>query len=289
MSREKSRLGGGGGRKANIDTPIQPLNGIHINRLDTMWAAMQMSRRQLFKRQMSGDNRRDQFIDNRPVVGDAKRLEAAVHDSAPLIEAAIAFDQRLARKGQWRRRDEGEYVDSGLLASGDDQPFYKRSKLIVNDATEAGEPIRIVISTDDNTVPPGTAAAFIATARIVLQFCPLEIWWQGSWLTRDKTAGFINIAPLVQGTMDFTRLEFCINDPARDTFSFKLMTVFAILEKHMTQRSCGFRATGSYLGKPAIFVSHTGIDANAESIAWNAARWLGWEPVYYAKWNQEEL
>ena len=63
----------------------------------------------------------------------------------------------------------------------------------------SGEPLRIVISTDDNKVPEGTAAAFIATARLVQQFIPLEIWWQGAWLNATRTKGFVFHVPLVQG------------------------------------------------------------------------------------------
>ena len=40
--------------------------------------------------------------------------------------------------------DEGEHCDSALLAEGDDQPFYKRFKNVVNDETRAGEPFRMI-------------------------------------------------------------------------------------------------------------------------------------------------
>ena len=151
--------------------------------------------------------------------GDKARLAKAVADSDRMVEDAIAYDPRLAKKAQWIRRDEGEHVDSGLLAEGDDQPFYKRIKNVVNDETKAGEPYRIVISTDDNQIVPGTTAAFIAAIRIVQQFVPVEVWWQGAWLNESRSLGFVSHVPLVKGDMDFSRLEFCIADPVRDTFS----------------------------------------------------------------------
>ena len=57
----------------------------------------------------------------------------------------------------------------------------------MNTETKAGEPVRIVVSTDDNQVPTGTAAAFIATVQIVQQFVPVEVWWQGAWLNDTGT------------------------------------------------------------------------------------------------------
>jgi len=158
----------------------------------------------------------------------------------------------------------------------------------VHDATSAGEPLRIVISTDDKEVPAGTAAAFIATARIVQQFLPLEIWWQGSWLNEGRYLGFVNLVPLVQGDMDFARLEFCIADPFRDTFSFGVMGSQAILDVGEVWSGCGYRANKSYLDG-ARFVSHSGIEPTAESVAEAAAYWLGWSAHYTRRWEEEEI
>jgi len=134
---------------------------------------------------------------------------------------------------------------------GDDQPFYRHTKAVINDSTQAGEPLRVVISTDSNKVPPRTAAAFIATARLVQQFMPLEIWWQGAWITEDKSKGFVVLVPLVQGDLDYSRLEFCLSDELRDSFSYRVVISIAILDIGEGNLGCGHRAERSYLDKPA--------------------------------------
>lgn len=281
---EKSRLGGKGRQLAH---PVTQLSRLHVNTIPTMSKALQMSRRHIWKGYSEKDDQRDESIGNRPVDGDSVRLAKAMEQSEVLVALAIEHDPRLARRAQWRRADEGEHVCAELLAEGDDQPFYKRKRNIVNDATTAGEPIRIVISTDDKQVPAGTAAAFVATARLVQQFMPLEIWWQGAWLNDQHTMGFVSLVPLVQGDMDFSRLEFCIADPWRDTFSFRVMSSYAVLDVRELYNGCGHRAQQHYLTKDrervhAHFIAHTGIRPDAESIAAHAAAWLGWADKYWS-------
>jgi hypothetical protein len=286
---EKSRLKG-------TRYPIIPCvltSRLHVNIIPTMSKALQMSRRQFWKGKSERDGIRIENIGNRPVDGDQIRLTTAMERSEVLIAAAIEHDSRLARRSQWRRSEEGEHVCAELLAEGDDQPFYKRTRNVINDATTAGEPIRVVISTDDKEVPPGTAAAFIATARLVQQFMPLEIWWQGAWLSEDRYKGFVSLVPLVKGDMDFSRLEFCIADQQRDMFSFLVMASHAVLELHEVWTGCGHRAQEHYLRQDrdrlkAHFISHTGIRPDPESIAAHAALWLGWNSVYDTKWMLEQ-
>jgi hypothetical protein len=159
---EKSRLGGKGKQVVN---EIGPLCGIKVNTLPSMSLALANSRRQFWMHPGHKDALRLAFIGNRPVDGDKARLAKAVDESEALVEEAIWADNRLATRAQWRRRDEGEHICPGLLASGDDQPFFKHTRNVVNDAITAGERIKVVISTDDRTIPPGTASAFIATSR----------------------------------------------------------------------------------------------------------------------------
>ena len=208
-----------------------------------------------------------------------------------MIDDAIAHDPRLAKKAQWLRRDEGEHCDTALLAEGDDQPFYKRMRNVVNTETKAGEPVRIVVSTDDK-VPPGTAAAFaIATVQIVQQFVPVEVWWQGAWLNDTKTHGFVFHVPLVQGDMDFSRLEFCIADTRRDLFSFMVMSTHCVNDLKESWNHCGHRAEKSYLPEsPGYknFVAHNGILAEATSIAAHAALWLGWDALWQVESDQSD-
>jgi hypothetical protein len=296
-----SRLGG---RARSPINPCGEISDLHIQTIHTMSEALQLSRRKFWAKAKDSDQEIIRRIGDRPVDGDKLRLAAAVERSEQLMADAIQVDQRLARKAQWLRRDEGEHCDSGLLASGDDQPFYKCTKRVVNDATMAGEPLRIVISTDDNKVPEGTAAAFIATARLVQQFIPLEIWWQGAWLTAARAKGFVFHVPLVQGDMDFSRLEFCIADPMRDMFSYMVMATHAVLDIKEGWNECGYRAEEHYLGPwsnlgsavitdnygrkraNAKFISHHGITPDSYSIAWTAARWIGWQAAYMEEYDE---
>jgi hypothetical protein len=276
----------GGGKRIPIHR-LEPVSRLHINRLHSMVEAVGLSRRQVFKEDTDDDRAFRAAVGNVPVDGNKERLAAAIATSDRMIEDAIALDPRLAKKAQWLRRDEGEHVDSGLLAEGDDQPFYKRIKAVVNEETQAGEPFHICLSTDDDTIVPGTAASIIATIRLVQQFIPVYVWWQGAWLTESKWQGFVSHVPLVQGDMDFSRLEFCIADPMRDHFSFCCMTAHCVLDlkESWTKLSCGYRADRSYLPESQQspfkhFVTHTGISPDPKQIAGMAASWLGWDSLW---------
>ncbi len=288
-----SRIGGDARTPINV-IDVSP-HDLHIHTIPTMTEALRLSQRQYWSQPKDSDRTVNRMIGTKPVDGDKPRLDKAMDRSEQLVSDAIEVDPRLARRAQWKRADEGEHCDSGLLAMGDDQPFYKYTRRVVTDAAMCGEPLRIVISTDDNKVPKDTAAAFIATARLVQQFIPLEIWWQGAWLSQDKRKGFVFHVPLVQGDMDFSRLEFCIADPVRDCFSFNVMASHAVLDIKEGWNNCGFRADQHYLldsnkvrrNKGVMFVSHHGISPDAQSIAWTAARWIGWEPAYHVEYDLE--
>ena len=272
-------------------TAVGEVSRLHIHRLPSMTEAVRLSRRNIWKRHDEDDDRKLAVIGNRPVDGDPSRLVAAINDAGRMVEDAIALDQRLAKKAQWLRRDEGEHCDTALLAEGSDQPFYKRMRNVINAETRAGEPVRIVVSTDDNQVPPGTAAAFIATVQIVQQFVPVEVWWQGAWLNDSKTRGFVFHVPLVQGDMDFSRLEFSIADTRRDLFSFMVMSSHCVLDLKEAWNDCGHRAEKSYLPEsPGYknFVAHNGIRPNAASIADHAALWLGWDALWRVEFDQSD-
>lgn len=279
-----SRLGGRGRQAAK---PVTQLDTLHVWTIPTMTRALASSRRNPWKSVTPKDQARREYIGDFPVDGDKASLDRAFADSEALVEAAIEFDPKLARRAQWLRADEGTHCDSGLLAEGDDQPFYRRTCRSFKDEAASGEPIRIVISTDDNQVAPGTAAAFIATARLVQQFRPLEVWWQGSWLSEDRYRGFVFHVPLVMGDMDYSRLEFCIANPRRDSFSFRVMIAAALLDYKHSNSGCGYRANRSYLEGVGWrhFVSHTGIDPSGSSVGCTAARWLGWNDQYDDRYN----
>jgi len=260
-----------------------------------MTEALSQARRRIWAGYSKADDRFHAGIGNRPVDGEPARLKQAVNISDRLIEEAIAHDPRLAKRAQWIRRDEGEHVDTALLAQGDDQPFYKRKRQTVCDETKAGEAVRIVISTDDNQVPKDTAAAFIATVRIVQQFVPVEVWWQGAWLTNDyPLKGFVFHVPLVKEDMDFSRLDFCIADGWRDNLSWQVMAAQAVNTCRESWNDCGERASVSYLpemppsARYSHFVSHSGIRPEGASIASHAAEWIGLEPLYDVRYHERQ-
>lgn len=276
---------------------IGELKTLHIWRHTSMTEALKQSKRRVWSSTLDRDKAAWSVIGTRPVDGDKERLKLAVDRSDALIEAALEDDPRLARKAQWVRRDEGEHVDVASLANGDDQPFYKRIRQTICPEVNAGEPVRIVISTDDDTIPDGAAAAFIATIRIVQQFVPVEIWWQGAWLNEERTKGFVFHVPLVQGDMDFSRLEYCIADETRDMLSFRVTTAEAVNRIKESWSGCGTRAEYSYLpemgdewndARWSHFVSHNGVNPNGSSISYYAAKWIGLPATYVESSNVEK-
>jgi hypothetical protein len=218
-------------------------------------------------------------IGPRAMSGDPVRLAAAMEQSNLLVEAAIGADPRLARRSEWRRGEEGEFVCPALLSEGDDAPcFYRRRQ--VEAKPNGTNPIRVVISTDDRKVAPGTAAAFIATVRLVQQWRPVEIWWQGAWLAVGRSAGYVFHVPLISGDVDFARLEFCIADSLRDNLSWSVMMIHACEVTHKGWRGCSLQGERSYLPDTQHFISHLGIAPTAESVAAHAAEWLDWGAIY---------
>ena len=58
----------------------------------------------------------------------------------------------------------------------------------------------------------------IATARLVQQFLPLEIWWHGAWLIEEGEhagKGHVLLAPILRGELDFGRLQFFLSSERR--------------------------------------------------------------------------
>jgi hypothetical protein len=218
--------------------------------------------------------------------GNAARLSSALEDSDSLIADAISADQRLARRSQWTRGEEGEVVCPALLSQGDDAPCFYRARALLSQPN-GSEPVKVVISTDGSDIRPRTAAAFIATCRLVQQYRPLEIYWQGSWLSEGRQRGWVFHVPLVQGDMDFARLEFCIADPHRDSLSWMVMMVRAIEDSRSLWNGCSLQAEYSYM-PGAQFVSHHGIYPDGQSVASHAADWLGWDSLYRLKWAEED-
>lgn len=216
-------------------------------------------------------------IRQRAMSGDPGRQQHSEIKAEYLVSEALLTDPRLAATPRWERCEFGEIADPGLLASEDELPCFNRVRRFSQVEGE-GEPIRIVVSTDASLIPVGASAAFMAAVRIVQQFRPVEIWWQGSWLNADKSIGYIFHVPLVQGDVDFTRLEFCISDDDRDILSAWIKGGLTLETKEICHSQ--YRASRSYLPAPAHFVDHQGVYPAPHGVASVAAKWLGLETMF---------
>lgn len=271
---------GGSDRRRKDPTPRPLPNGIiqwQVNSLKEIDDAINYRYTQYFARTTPDDVRWCSAC-KRSMLMNHDVMHKAHAKSDAFIEEAIAVDPRLGRRGAWVRHDEGETFDVGMIAMGDDNPYFRRVRKGFTDSPLIAEPVKITISTDRTEITPDTLAAFIATARLVMQFRPLEIWWQGAWLDADANVGFVFHMPLVLNTMDWTLLQFCINSDMRDHVSFAIMMHHAIKNK-LTWQDCGHAAQRGY-NEPHAFVSHEGIQPYGRHICNTALEWLGWESTW---------
>jgi hypothetical protein len=218
--------------------------------------------------------------------GDGQ-LESILTQSEQLVDDAILEDPRLAKKPAWVRAEEGLDACPALVAAGEERAFFDRRKLHLADSATC-EPCRIVISTDSKDVTPDHAAAFIAAARLAQQFRPVEIWWQGAWLIEageSKGHGFVFLVPLVQGDMDYRRLQFVLSSKARDHASFTIMFSYAWPLKMGWGGGVG---PWSYLENTDHFVRESGIRADADIVAYYAAMWAGLENKWSGQFDGKE-
>jgi len=270
---------------------VSTVQDVRIVKFDSMTDVVEQS--DLFD-EFTGNRRgqnRDttETINAHAVNGDTTRLAEALEIADKLIDEAIAQEPRLARKPQWVRSDDGIFADAGLVAAGDDSPCYQMTRETLRDQQAAGEPIVVVVSTDDNGAASVEAAgAFIATVRLAQQFRPVHVWWQGAWLREDGgEAGYILHAPLVSNDMDFARVEYVLADSTRDGLSFRALFMAAkVRDKLQTVGGLGRRADRAYM-PGAQFVSHGGIKPDAEQVAAHACMWLGWESRWQIEYKHE--
>lgn len=209
------------------------------------------------------------------MLGGDNQLPGIMDMADKLIDDAMLIDSRLAKKSAWVHAEEGIDADVAMLASGDERPFLDRRKLRL-DGQASNEPVRIVISTDSKDVSADRAAAFIAAAKLAQQFRPLEVWWQGAWL-HDAWRGHVFHVPLIQGDMDFSRLQFVLAHPRRDGVSYSIMVSHAYPAKQLWKAGVG---GWSYLPNAQFFVPETGIRARDTSVARTAAEWAGLPSLY---------
>lgn len=220
--------------------------------------------------------------------GDSVRLDKALEESGALIDSAILAEPRLAKRATWTRSEDGIFADAGLVASGDDSPCFDRRPAEISDTAADGEPVTVCISTD-GAPRPKAAAAFIAVCRIVQQFRPLRVVWQGAWLADDgREAGYVFHAPLIENDLDFSRVDYVLSDETRDHLSFSVLIQRAYVRDRIYVKGLGRHATRAYI-PGALFVDKDGIRPDGNTIARTACEWLGWETPGDRRWEAKKL
>lgn len=217
---------------------------------------------------------------------DKEAIATADGHAERMIAEAQAIDPRLVRKPSWVRSLEGETACPALLLAGEENAFFARRRSETSEPT-SGEPVLVTVSTDSSEVSAESLAAFIATVKIVQQFRPVHVIWQGAWLKEGGYQGFVFHVPLITGDMDFERLAFVINSRLRDRASFSFMVRRAHSVTNQKWATAEHPADRSYLPGSVDFVNHAGIAPDAESIAARACRWLGWEAPWLSRYNDK--
>lgn len=259
---------------------------LRVHTLASMAAALECEKAAYWFQGARPDRKEDHLHTQRHAMNpDPDALALAMAQSDALLDAALALDPRLAKRAQWTRGEDGIFADAGLVASGDDSPCLNMERKRLVEFAAAGDPVNVVISTDSSQ--PTSLPAFIAAVRIVQQFRPVNVWWQGSWLN-DSGAdyGYVFFSPLVSNDMDFRRVQFVITDPARDHLSFGVLQTHAVKDK-VKVIGIGRHATQSYM-EGAHFVGKEGIAPDPERIAAIACRWLGWPSTWRLECTAED-
>jgi len=243
--------------------------------------------RHAFQGAQRGWKAENAHVQSHAVEGDGYATARAVEASVALVDAAIALEPRLARKPHWERSDDGIFADAGLVASGDDSPCYHMVRKSLREAGAGLEPVIITISTDSQERT--SLEAIVAVIRIVQQFRPVHVWWQGAWLADDgDDRGYVFHAPLVTGDMDFSRLQYVVEDTTRDGLSFGVLHQIAVVRDRVRIRGLGRHAERTYNPAGGHYVDRRGIEPDAETVAGVACRWLGIESPYWHGYQQEE-
>ena len=217
--------------------------------------------------------------------GDAK-LESLKERADLLMDQALIEDPRLVKRAGWVRDEDGVDCDASLVAAGEEQCCLNRKRMKVSDASTL-EPVRVVISTDSNEVSDEHAIAFMAAAKISQQFRPLEIWWQGAWLTNEdyyNHLGHVALTPLLRNELDFGRLQFVLSSNRRDHISYQIMASYTMADPD--SRKAPMLKYGAHTGKKSFlpdtvdFVNEAGIQHSPYYVAQYAAKWAGLEPLW---------
>lgn len=233
-------------------------------------------------------------------VGMPERLATVMAKAEVLIDEAIACDHRLARKGEFALTDDASTAcgfNAAAIAAGEDNPYFSRVNRKLNSNRTHGESVRIVLSTDSKEITDDHAAAFIAAAKLAQQFRPLEIFWQGAWLHKFKregsdyesTCGTVFLCPLLNGDLDFARIQFVLSHERRDNLSHKIAWGLAQPDESSADEEARKHShidggRGEYSHHPDrtdFFVPESGISPYGWNVASVAAAWAGFEATYY--------
>lgn len=261
------------GKRILANQNCQPIDRLLVWQVPTIQQAIRLCRRPVFKGHSKHDDGRDMVITAgflKPSESDLRRL---IERSDDIIDEALLANPMLARRSRWVRDEDGVFADAALVALGDDRPCFTMKRRSIAE-TFGEQRKRIVISTDCNQkASMEMAAAVIATIRIVQQWQPIDVWWQGAWLSEDERRGYVFHVPLIEGDMDFAKIMFFLASPYRDSFSWEMMATESVSRGYSGWNETQNRAERSYLEGTDVFVDHRGIRAgDVESYA---AWWLG--------------
>jgi hypothetical protein len=161
------------------------------------------------------------------LAGDDAVNQSIMDKADELVELVTAVEPSLAASyAGFERSEEGIIADVGLLASGDDRPFFQRpAKGAISDQGRRGRAYRILLNTDLSWFgkPDDNAAVVGALVMCLQRFGPVELWIQQGWLGKgDKDGVTLFKLDFSQGFQP-TQLAFWCGHELKDiSFSFEI-------------------------------------------------------------------
>lgn len=169
-----------------------------------------------FERAVKAIQAGDQAVD-RDILDKAEELADLVTDIEPSLAASYAG---------LSRSEEGIAADAGLLASGDDRPFFqRRNDGEISDQGRRGRAYRLLLSTDVTWFghPEDNAAVVGGLVLCLQRFGPVELWIQQGWLGKEDGDGVTLFKLDFSQGFQPTQLAFwCGHELKDDSFSFEI-------------------------------------------------------------------
>jgi hypothetical protein len=160
--------------------------------------------------------------------GDPATNRAILQKSESLVDLVTAIEPTLVGNyAGFERSEDGIAVDPGLIASGDDRPFFRRREAEGKrrQQSRGGNAYRVVLSTDTTWFgkPEDNAAIVGAMIYLLQQFGPVEVWIQQGWLGPESGDGVTLFRLDFSKGFDATQLAFWVGHRRKDdTFSFEI-------------------------------------------------------------------